>query len=93
MGRTTTPTFRVEHRTNVGHITAAAWDTKRDGRPTNAAAAAYRAQLNASLQPGGCNNPDPKPTDVVMHVTEVRVYRNATNVLIASDHAPMFEVA
>lgn len=60
MGRSTTPTHRVEfgivlaNGKPVRH-TPAGWDSKRCGRPTDANLALYVEALEASTKPGECN--------------------------------------
>ena len=94
MGRTTTPTFRAELTTNVRNVnlTDAAWNCRTMGRPTVENAEAYRQRLNASFAPGGVNGPV-RDTDVVIHVSRVRIVRQSNNEVVAEAVAPMFEVA
>lgn len=55
MGRSTTPTYRVEYKVDRGFWTTAAWPTKFAGRPSGANLAKHVAVTEASTQPGGCN--------------------------------------
>lgn len=56
MGRTITPTYRTEIKVAGPYAwTPAAWRCKEQGRPTDAALAAYVAVLEASTREGGCN--------------------------------------
>lgn len=60
MGRSITPTFRIEFRevTAAGrpvHWTSAGWDTKHAGRPSAETLAAHVRGMEASTEPGGVN--------------------------------------
>jgi hypothetical protein len=78
MGRTVTPTFRVEMFVPGWHITAAVWDCKRQGRPSDKTLAADVASFEASTLPGGAN----------AHlgftvVQRARIIRQSTNEIVA----------
>jgi hypothetical protein len=55
MGRTITPTYRVEYRTTRGYWTPAAWNAKWDGRATEANLERHCKTVEASTFPGGVN--------------------------------------
>lgn len=91
MGRTTTPTFRLEvlESTNTGRNYAfqSAWPTRHAGRPTDATLAAHVQVHEASTRPGGVNEHLGAST-----VTRARVIRQSTGDVVAEYHAPMFAV-
>ncbi len=92
MGRVTTPTFRVEIKTNApAYLTDGVWNSRTMGRPTAENAEAYRQRLNQSFLPGGVNGPR-NDTDVVIHVHTIRIVRQSNNEVVAEAKAPMFEV-
>lgn len=89
MGRSVTPTFRVEVTANV-HITDMFWSVKQSGKPTAENAEKFRKMLNESFAPGGVNAP--KGDEIVPHISKVRVIRQSTNAVVAEASAPLFEV-
>jgi hypothetical protein len=55
--RTKTPTFRIQMTTNRrGVVTPWAWETKYNGRPTDATLLRYVHAFEGSTQRGGCND-------------------------------------
>lgn len=87
MGYSTTPTFAVHFAIPGQRWTPAAWNTKRDGRPSEATLARYIEALEASTAPGGCNAHLGKVT-----VTSARVVRQSTGETVATYEAPAFDV-
>lgn len=90
MGRTTTPTFRVEINdvvlaTGNRNVAQMAWDTTRAGRPNDATLAEYVSRYEASTAPGGAND-----HLGVTVVTTARVIRQSTNEIVAAYTAPAF---
>jgi hypothetical protein len=83
MGRSYTPTFRVEYNGGAQMC----WDSKRDGRPTEANLDAWRDGYNASFQPGGVNG-----HLAGYRIGAARLVRQATGEVVAEVAAPMFEV-
>lgn len=55
MGRSFTPAFAIEYIVDNGFWTPGAWRTDQAGRPTDANLARHVAFMEASTQPGGCN--------------------------------------
>lgn len=55
MGRTVTPTYRLDFTVNDWYITPQGWDGRRYGRPTNQSLRRWIADFEASTQPGGAN--------------------------------------
>ena len=93
MGRSYTPTYRVEVTVNNGKLDLYGWDCKCHGRPTNSNAEKYRRKLNESFGPKGVNWHISKSCGVVVHVSSVRVIRQSTGAVVATAKAPLFEVA
>ena len=92
MGKSYTPTFRVEYRDNTrknGHMT---WDCKRDGRPTVANLEKWRQGYNESFNPGGVNFGVSQAVGVVIHIVSAKLIRQATGETVAETTMPMFEV-
>jgi hypothetical protein len=52
----------------------------------------YRRQLNRSFQPGGFNFPSGR-TDIVPHVSRVRLIRQSDGTVVSGCAGPLFEVA
>jgi hypothetical protein len=97
MGRSYTPTYRVEYRDNTmtRWTTPPHWltyDSKRHGRPSNAKAEAIRVSLNASFGPDGVNFHVSQAAGVVIHVTKLWIVRQADGEVVGAATAPMFEV-
>ena len=97
MGRSCTPTFRVEYRDNtLRHFQAPHWltyDYKRHGKPDDAKAEAIRVSLNASFGPGGVNWHVSTARGVVIHITRLDIVRQADGEIVGTATAPMFEIA
>lgn len=91
MGRSTTPTYRVEFVANVP-MSMGAWNGKINGRATDANAERYRQSMNQSFQPGGVNSHVTEAHGVVPHISKVVVIRQSSNAVVATAQAPMFEV-
>ena len=91
MGRSVTPTYRVEVRLNTGYMTPSAWNCKQDGRPTEANLEKWRKELNASFQPDGVNGPR-NDTDTVIHIISAKIIRQRTGEVVSETTMPMFEV-
>jgi len=93
MGRSVTPTYRVEVVTNVGRITPMAWDCKRDGRPNQKNIDQWRVDINKSFQPDGVNWHVSESSGIVQHISKATVIRQSTHEVVAVSEMPMFEVA
>lgn len=96
MGRSYTPTFRVEYYDNTMHPLATPrtlmYDYKRHGKPTAARAEDMRQMLNKSFAPGGVNFHASQAAGVVIHVTRLKIVRQSCTTVVAEARAPMFEV-
>src|SRR5262245_25901175 len=102
MGRVTTPTYRVEYRTNklaLGLIASdcasnvdglrvlmMAW-RKWNGRPTKSNLEQWRKDWNASFRPGQVN------AALNDHINWARVIRQRDQQIMCETQMPMFEVA
>ena len=92
MGRSTTPTFRIEGtatRISDGRRFPVhqAWLTKYAGRPTDETLAAHVKVAEASTAPGGVNE-----HLGAERIGFARVVRQATGEVVATYTAPVFEV-
>lgn len=93
MGRSITPTFRLEG-TAVGDADGRrfpilqAWETKYAGRPSDATLAAHVKVAEAATLPGGVN-----AHLGAERITTARVVRQSTGEVVATFTAPMFAVA
>lgn len=94
MGRSYTPTYRVETKENprTAHISTTCWNVKSYGRPTQANVDKWRDAMNASFQPGGVNDHCNLPGGEVRHVRMARVVRQSSGEVVMTSNAPMFEV-
>ena len=93
MGRSVTPTYRVEVRANVNMGTTYTWDGKIHGRANEANLEKWRKALNASFQPKGVNWHVSDSLGVVPHICRATLIRQRTGEVVAEVTAPMFEVA
>ena len=94
MGRTSTPTYRVEFKDNTsGHYwNQQSWDCRQDGTPTEANLEQWRIRYNASFQSDGINFHCSKSLGKVIHISEARLVRQATGQIVVATRMPMFEV-
>lgn len=93
MGRTITPTFRVEYlavrlRDGRRFRQSQAWPTKHAGRPSDDTLAGFVEVHEASTAPGGVNAH-------LGHelISEARVIRQSSGAVVAAYQAPAFAVA
>ena len=99
MGRSTTPTFRVEYHdnpfapVNLGLGTCMAWDTKGWGRPTAANLEKWRNKMNESFAAGGCNEHVSDARGYVVRISHARIVRQSNRDVVVEYAAPMFEAA
>lgn len=91
MGRSYTPTYRIELVANVP-MSMGAWNSKFNGRPTNANAERYRQSMNQSFQPNSGHPNAATGERVVPHIYKVVVVRQSTGKVVATALAPKFEV-
>lgn len=97
MGRSITPLYRIEVRTNPTNygLEFFDWNCKRNGKPTVENLEKWRKEINASFQPGGVNFHTLERTDIVPVINRVQVLFNKgsrVGELVAETNAPMFEV-
>jgi hypothetical protein len=88
MGRSVTPKFRVEYKTNDGREAVMCWND-----PLHADAETlehWRVTMNKSFQPGGVNGH--LSTKAVLHITSARLVHQKTGKTVATATMPMFEV-
>lgn len=105
MGRSITPTYRVEYTgalLALGKVTADAVsrvDGKRvhvqgwRGRATEALLADWRVTMNRSFQAGGSNEHISKAYNVQEHINFARIVHQGTGRVVAEVTMPTFEVA
>ena len=89
MGRSTTPTYRVEVKANrpMGMF---GWDS-RDGRANEANLELWRQGYNESFQVGGVNGPR-ADSDIIVHISSAKLVRQSTGEVVAEVNAPAFEI-
>jgi hypothetical protein len=91
MGKSYTPKYRietVEWRPGVGAYKGTfAWDGKRDGKPSAAAASKWRESMNKSFEAGGVN-----AHLAGTRIGSIKIVEQATGSKVAEFNPPMFEV-
>ena len=101
MGRSTTPTFRVEFTktyklSGFNHMAWYSTDGPNRtgyGKPTEANLAKLIKHMNQSYQPGGANaHLQRAGQDRPSSITEARIVRQSTGKVVATYAVPMFEV-
>ena len=92
MGRSYTPTYRVEFDVQPAGMTytPSGWDSREHGRPSAAALERYVRTLNASVLRGGVNY-DPA-AKMIPRVWSARIVRQSTGEVVANWKAAPFEV-
>lgn len=85
MGRTYTPTFRVNVTTDnpTVRVDAFGWTVKHQGRPTDDALAVWVAKYNESFAAGGCNEQISK-TFGQTSIVAAEIVRQSTDEIVAS---------
>lgn len=97
MGRSITPTFRVEFHdnpfapVNLGLHRCMTWNTKIWGRPTAANLEKWRNKMNEGFAPGGCNAHISEERGYTVRVSHARIVRQSNRDVVAEYSAPMFE--
>lgn len=87
MGKSYTPTYRVEYRDQTG------WNTVLwKGKASAKALEAWRVQMNESLRPGGVNDQIGKALGFTPHVSHAKLIHQASRQVVAEAKMPMFEV-
>jgi len=81
MGKSITPTFRIEFYTVGCHFTPAGW-SKHHGRPSVYSLKAYLEAMNKAMEPGGCNEHIRKDYPMAK-VTGGRLIRQSDNTVKA----------
>ena len=85
MGKSTTPTYRVEFNVQA-FIRNMAW-SRKDGRPTDSNLAALVAGYEKSTMPGGVNEHLPS-----LNISGASIVRQATGETVAEYKAATFQV-
>lgn len=96
MGRSYTPTYRVEYNDNPFRVAwngIEAWDCKRYGRPTAKNLTEWRNRRNASMQKGGVNDHIPAALGYIPHISHAKIVRQSTGEVVAEYVMPAFEIA
>ena len=91
MGRTTTPTYRLEISIPKARMTPMAWKSKEYGKPNAANLEKYIMAFAKSLKPGGANSHITKAYGFQPPVA-ARVVHQSTGNVIATWNAPAFMV-
>lgn len=87
MGRSITPTYRIEFRATGGYHTPSAWRAEY-GRPSAASLARWVESFEASTREGGVN-----AHLGVTTVWSARIVRQATGAVVADYAGPAFAMA
>ena len=87
MGRSITPTFRLEMTVPGKYITPSGWDTKHAGRPNNETLRKHIDHFETSCKPGGVN-----AHLGIMVVSSARVVRQSNDEVVAEYKQPAFKV-
>ena len=94
MGKSSTPKYRIELRSNDPKRK---WDSyaylvKNYGKPTEANAKRFRNDMNASFQGGGTNYHITEGLGYVLHYSDAQIVEQKTGRVVAKYKAPVFEV-
>lgn len=93
MGKSYTPTFRVEYRDNASRTTSdMIWDCKTDGQPTVANLEKWRQGYNRSFNHGGTNYHVSLSIGIIVHINKAWIVRQSTDEIVAATAMPTFEV-
>lgn len=94
MGRTYTPTYRIEtrNRSDERWKNYAAWDSRLHGAANDAALERWRRATNVSFTVGGCNWHASEAAGVVLYIAQARIVNQRTGSVVAEAKAPTFEV-
>lgn len=98
MGRSITPTYRVEYSDNDGvqrrpFAKSMGWNGKSAGRATQANLQKWRDTFNASFERGGVNEHISTAAGFVVRIGNCRIVEQATDRVVATFTAPAFEAA
>lgn len=86
MGKSYTPTYRVEYRDQTG-LHSECWK----GRATAQRLEAWRQARNTSLGHGGVNYHLSLAVGLIVHVSWARLIRQSTREVVAEVRQPLFE--
>lgn len=98
MGKSYTPTYRAEYKTQTGDWRLISWNVRggtnrtAHGVPNERNAELLRKALNKSFAPGGVNYHVSKAAGYIVSINRLRVIHQASNQVVAETVAPMFEV-
>lgn len=92
MGRSYTPTYRVEYQTDTARWQTMCWDTASHGRPNTASLEKWRRSYNESFAPGGDNEHVSKDLGVVIHISRAKLVHQRTGRVMCEVTMPLFEV-
>lgn len=88
MGKSYTPTYRVEYRDQSG------WHSECwNGKATEARLEQWRVARNGSMQPGGVNAHIPPALGFQPHISHAKLVHQKSGQVVATTKMPMFEVA
>lgn len=100
MGRSVTPTYRIEYSDNDTprhgrrpFSKMICWNGKSYGRATLANLERWRSTFNTSFETGGVNQHVSDAAGFILRVGSCRIVHQATNRVVATFTAPAFEVA
>lgn len=86
MGKTITPTYRVEYRDQSG------WHSECwSGRATTTRLEDWRVARNSSMQPGGVNEHVAPAIGYVPHISHAKLVHQKSGEVVATTVMPMFE--
>ena len=91
MGRSYTPTFRVETVENFGKVNTYDWPLK-GSKFTQEKIEEWRIMMNASFAPNGCNAHIAESIGYVPHISHAKLIRQSSGKVVLESVAPMFEV-
>lgn len=99
MGRSYTPKYKVEVKTNLtgNHKVVSVWETKSRtnvqgyGRPNEKNLGKWVERHDESFQPNGCNFHVTKQIGVIPYVQEARIVNQQTGEVIAIYKMAMFQ--
>ena len=102
MGKSYTPKYRVEYRDNSDMLRPRnalpvepgrlSWPSQRFGKPNDAKAEQFRADMNQSFLPGEVNGHVSDGLGIVVHIYRLWIVEQKTGLRVAEASAPMFEV-
>lgn len=93
MGRTITPTYRVEFKDNTSgkYWNSQSWESKAYGQPTDTNLESWRQRYNKSFGIEGVNFHCSRSVGFIIHIHTARLIRQATGEIIATTTMPAFE--